>query len=96
MYKRQAYWRTLHSDEGASFDCVLDMRADDIQPQVTWGTSPEMVVSIGDKVPNPAAEKDPARREGMERALKYMGLEANTPMSEIAIDKVFILSLIHI
>ena len=85
-----AYWRTLHSDEGASFDCVLDMRADDIQPQVTWGTSPEMVVSIGDKVPNPAAEKDPARREGMERALKYMGLEANTPMSEIAIDKVFI------
>ncbi len=85
-----AYWRTLHSDEGAEFDCVLDMRADDVQPQVTWGTSPEMVVSIGDKVPDPAQEKDAAKREGMERALKYMGLQANTPMTEIAIDKVFI------
>ena len=85
-----SYWRTLHSEEGAQFDCVLDMRAEDIQPQVTWGTSPEMVVAIGDKVPDPAAEKDPARREGMERALKYMGLEANTPMSKITIDKVFI------
>lgn len=85
-----AYWRTLHSEEGAQFDCVLDMRAEDIQPQVTWGTSPEMVVAIGDKVPDPAAEKDPARREGMERALKYMGLDANTPMNKISIDKVFI------
>ena len=85
-----SYWRTLHSEEGAQFDCVLDMRAEDIQPQVTWGTSPEMVVAIGDRVPDPAAEKDPARREGMERALKYMGLEANTPMSKITIDKVFI------
>ncbi len=85
-----AYWRTLRSDEGASFDCVLDMRAEDIQPQVTWGTSPEMVVAIGDKVPDPAGEKDQARREGMERALKYMGLTANTPISEIVIDKVFI------
>ena len=85
-----AYWRTLHSDEGAAFDCVLDMRAEDIAPQVTWGTSPEMVVSIGDSVPDPAQEKDQARREGMERALQYRGLQANTPISSIAIDKVFI------
>ena len=85
-----AYWRTLHSDEGAEFDCVLDMRAEEIQPQVTWGTSPEMVVAIGDKVPDPASETNQARREGMERALIYMGLKANTPMREIAIDKVFI------
>ena len=85
-----AYWRTLHSDEGAQFDCLLEMRAEDIEPQVTWGTSPEMVVAIGDKVPDPASEKNQARREGMERALSYMGLTANTPISDIAIDKVFI------
>ncbi|MBK7356870.1 3-isopropylmalate dehydratase large subunit [Propionivibrio sp.] len=84
------HWRTLHSDEGAVFDCVLEMRAEDIQPQVTWGTSPEMVVSIGDRVPDPSREMDIARREGMERALHYMGLKANTPISEIVIDKVFI------
>ena len=85
-----AHWRTLHSDEGAEFDCASEMRAEDIQPQVTWGTSPEMVVAIGDKVPDPAGEEDAARREGMERALNYMGLQANTPISAIAIDKVFI------
>ena len=85
-----AYWRTLHSDEGAQFDCLLEMRAEDIEPQVTWGTSPEMVVAIGDKIPDPASEKNQARREGMERALSYMGLTANTPISDIAIDKVFI------
>jgi 3-isopropylmalate/(R)-2-methylmalate dehydratase large subunit len=85
-----AYWRTLHSDQGASFDCVLDMRAEEIEPQVTWGTSPEMVVAIGGAVPDPANETDQARREGIERALKYMGLSANTPITAIAIDKVFI------
>ena len=85
-----AYWRTLHSDEGAQFDCVLDLDAAEIQPQVTWGTSPEMVVPVGGKVPDPAAEKDQAKREGMERALKYMGLAANMPITDIAIDKVFI------
>ena len=85
-----AVWRTLRSDEGASFDCEFEMRAEDIEPQVTWGTSPEMVVSIGDKVPDPAAEKDPARREGIERALKYMGLTANMPIKEILLDKIFI------
>ena len=85
-----AYWRTLHSDEGAQFECVLDLRADDIQPQVTWGTSPEMVVAIDACVPDPVKEKDPVRREGMERALQYMGLNPNTPIKAIKIDKVFI------
>ncbi|MFN6323670.1 MAG: 3-isopropylmalate dehydratase large subunit [Burkholderiales bacterium] len=85
-----AYWRTLHSDAGAHFDQVVELRAEDIKPQVTWGTSPEMVVSINDLVPDPALESDPVKREGMERALKYMGLQADTPIKEIAIDKVFI------
>lgn len=85
-----AYWRTLHSDEGAEFDCVIDMRAEDIEPQVTWGTSPEMVVPVGGRVPNPAAESDPVKREGMERALQYMGLQADTPMCDIPVDKIFI------
>ena len=85
-----AYWRTLHSDEGAKFDSIVELSAADIAPQVTRGTSPEMVVAIGDKVPDPSAERDASRRDGMERALKYMGLKANTPISEIAIDKVFI------
>lgn len=85
-----AYWRTLNSDAGAKFDAVVDLLAEDIQPQVTWGTSPEMVVAIGDNVPDPAREKDPVKREGMERALQYMGLNANLPIKSIKIDKVFI------
>jgi len=85
-----AYWRTLHSDEGATFDSVVEINAADIKPQVTWGTSPEMVLSIEDIVPNPAAEKDPVKRSGMERALSYMGLTAGTPINEIKVDKVFI------
>ena len=85
-----AYWRTLHSDDGATFDSVLEMSAEAIAPQVTWGTSPEMVVAIGDKVPDPASAPDQARREAIERALGYMGLAANTPIRDIAIDKVFI------
>lgn len=85
-----AYWRTLHSDAGASFDRTVTLRAEDIRPQVTWGTSPEMVVPVDAVVPDPARENDPVKREGMERALKYMGLQANTPMTSIAIDKVFI------
>ncbi|MDY0072705.1 MAG: 3-isopropylmalate dehydratase large subunit [Thauera sp.] len=85
-----AYWRTLHSDDGAQFDQVVELKAEDIQPQVTWGTSPEMVTTIDGRVPDPAAESDAVRREGMVRALKYMGLEANTPISEIAVDQVFI------
>ena len=85
-----AHWRTLHSDAGAQFDKIVDWRAEDILPQLTWGTSPEMVVSILDQVPDPAREKDPVRRENIERALHYMGLTPNLPMSSIKIDKVFI------
>ena len=85
-----AYWRTLVSDEGARFDREVAIDAAALKPQVTWGTSPEMVVSIEDRVPDPAAEKDPVRREAMERALEYMGLDPRTPMTDIAIDKVFI------
>jgi len=85
-----AYWRTLRSDEGAVFDRVVDLAAADIVPQVTWGTSPEMVVPVTATVPDPAKEADPVRREGMERALQYMGLTPNTPITSIAIDKVFI------
>lgn len=88
--KAVAYWRTLHSDPGAQFDRVLTLKAEDIRPQVTWGTSPEMVVGIDAVVPDPAKEVDPVKREGMERALQYMGLNPNTPIQNIAIDKVFI------
>ncbi|NYT70236.1 3-isopropylmalate dehydratase large subunit [Pusillimonas noertemannii] len=84
------YWKTLHSDEGAHFDRVIELDAAEITPQVSWGTSPEMVLSVDAQVPDPAGEKDEVRRAGMERALQYMGLEANTPMTEIHVDKVFI------
>ena len=85
-----AYWRTLHSDDGAKFDRVVTIEAREIRPQVTWGTSPEMVVTIEDRVPDPDKEKDAVKREGMERALLYMGLKPNTPLTEVSIDKVFI------
>ena len=85
-----AYWRTLHSDAGAKFDAVVELDAAQIRPQVTWGTSPEMVTDIDGRVPDPAGITDPVKRHDMERALKYMGLAANTAISEIKIDKVFI------
>jgi 3-isopropylmalate/(R)-2-methylmalate dehydratase large subunit len=85
-----ADWRTLRSDPDARFDAEVEIRAETLKPQVTWGTSPEMVTTIDDRVPDPDAEKDPVRREGIERALKYMGLKPNTPIAEIRIDKVFI------
>ena len=85
-----AYWRTLVSVEGARFDRVVDIDVASLKPQVTWGTSPEMVVSIEDRVPDPDREKDPAKREAIERALTYMGLEPNTPMTDIRVDKIFI------
>ena len=85
-----AHWRTLHSDPGAPFDRVITLKAEDIRPQVTWGTSPEMVVPVDAVVPDPSREADPVKREGMERALQYMGLSPNTPIKDIAIDKVFI------
>jgi 3-isopropylmalate/(R)-2-methylmalate dehydratase large subunit len=85
-----AYWRTLVSDDDAKFDATVILNGDDIQPQVTWGTSPEMVVGIDGRVPDPANESDATKKGSMERALQYMGLQANTPMNEISIDKVFI------
>jgi 3-isopropylmalate/(R)-2-methylmalate dehydratase large subunit len=85
-----AYWRTLRSDPGAKFDTVIRIDASGLKPYVSWGTSPEMVVTIEDRVPDPDKEKDAVRREGMERALTYMGLQPDTPMDKIAIDKVFI------
>ncbi len=84
------YWKTLVSDEGASFDRELIVDAASIEPQVTWGTSPEMVTGISSVVPDPEQEPDPVKSEGMQRALDYMGLKANTRISDICIDKVFI------
>ncbi|QWE17837.1 3-isopropylmalate dehydratase large subunit [Polynucleobacter corsicus] len=84
------YWRTLHSDSDAQFDAVVELRAEEIAPQVTWGTSPEMVLAISDRVPDPEKERDANKRSAMERALEYMGLVPNTPLSNISIDKVFI------
>ncbi|MFN7608189.1 MAG: aconitase family protein, partial [Ralstonia sp.] len=72
------------------FDRVVELRAEEIRPQVSWGTSPEMVVSIEDRVPDPDKEKDPNKRNAMERALEYMGLQPNVAISDINIDKVFI------
>jgi len=85
-----AYWRTLHSDDGARFDQVIRLDAAQIKPQVTWGTSPEMVVPVDGRVPDPAAISDAVKRNDAERALLYMGLAANTPVSAIKVDKVFI------
>ena len=85
-----AHWRTLQSDPGASFDAVVEIDANDLRPQVTWGTSPEMVLSIGDRVPDPDNEKDAVKRGAIERALAYMGLEPNKAITDIVVDKVFI------
>ena len=85
-----AYWRTRKSDPDAKFDREVTLDAREIRPHVTWGTSPEMVVSVEDRVPDPDKEKDSLRREGMERALQYMGLKPRTPITDIKIDKVFI------
>ncbi|MEO8303805.1 MAG: 3-isopropylmalate dehydratase large subunit [Betaproteobacteria bacterium] len=85
-----ANWRTLASDDGAKFDTVVVIDAGALTPQVTWGTSPEMVVAIDGRVPDPDREKDPTRREGMERALVYMGLVPGTPIADLMIDRVFI------
>jgi 3-isopropylmalate/(R)-2-methylmalate dehydratase large subunit len=85
-----AYWKTLHTDSGAEFDAVVTLSAEDIQPQVTWGTSPEMVVSIDGRVPSLDLAKNEVQRADWERAYAYMGLTPNTPINEINIDKVFI------
>ena len=84
------YWKTLKSDDGAKFDVTVEMRGEDIPPQVTWGTSPEMVASIDGRVPDPDREKDAGKRDGIERALVYMGLKPNLLITDIFVDKVFI------
>jgi 3-isopropylmalate/(R)-2-methylmalate dehydratase large subunit len=83
-------WRDLHSDAGAIFDKTIIFNAADIKPQVTWGTSPEMVVAIDGNVPDPSQEADLVKRNGMERALVYMGLKANQAITDIMLDRVFI------
>ncbi len=88
--KAVAYWKTLHSDAKAKFDTVVKLNAADIRPQVTWGTSPEMVVSVDDEVPNPETVENQAKATGMKRALEYMGLKAGTAIQNIQLDKVFI------
>ncbi len=85
-----AYWKTLHSDAGAHFDTVVALDAAQIQPQVTWGTSPEMVLGVDARVPDPDQEKDTNKRAAMERALTYMGLQPGKPLSDVFVDKVFI------
>ena len=85
-----AYWRTLKSDPDAKFDREVTLDAREIKPHVTWGTAPDMVVAVDDTVPDPDREKDSTRREGMERALTYMGLEPRTRMTDIKLDKIFI------
>jgi 3-isopropylmalate/(R)-2-methylmalate dehydratase large subunit len=84
------YWRSLVSDPDAHFDKVVHIDAAKIKPQVTWGTSPEMVVAIDNLVPNPDSVADTVKAEGMRKALTYMGLEAGTPINQIKVDKVFI------
>ncbi|QBI00333.1 3-isopropylmalate dehydratase large subunit [Pseudoduganella albidiflava] len=84
------YWRTLHTEPGAKFDMVVTLDAAEIKPQVTWGTSPEMVVPVDGRVPDPDQEKDTVKREAMEKALVYMDLKPNTAIEDIRIDKVFI------
>jgi len=88
--KAVAYWKTLHSDADAVFDQVIEMDAAEIPPQVTWGTSPEMVTSINDRVPDPSGADSDVRTEGMQRALEYMDLKAGTPITDIKLDRVFI------
>ena len=88
--KAIAYWRTLRSDEGVKYNQVVKMDAAIIKPQVTWGTSPEMVTTVDGRVPDPLQIADSVKRKDMERALKYMGLAPNTLISEIYLDKIFI------
>jgi len=90
LEQAMSYWRTLRSDPDATWDAVVELDASTIRPQVTWGTSPEMVLSIEDRVPDPDREKDPNKRGAIERALQYMALEPNKPIADILIDKVFI------
>ena len=84
------FWQTLPSDEGAAYDKEVVLKAEEIEPQVTWGTSPQDVVPITGAVPNPKSVEDANRRMAMEQSLVYMGLEPGTPMADVKIDKVFV------
>src|SRR5690625_2422804 len=84
------YWQTLHSDEGAHFDRIVEIDARNVKPQVTWGTSPEMVLAVDDAVPDPELERDNLKRAAIERALEYMGLTPRQRITDIKLDKVFI------
>lgn len=84
------HWKTLHSDQDAVFDKVVELDGASIKPQVSWGTSPEMVASVDGFVPDPDKEQDPIKREGIVRALKYMGLQANMAITDIKLDRIFI------
>ena len=86
----QTYWRSLHSDVDAHFDAVVELDAGTLTPQITWGTSPEMVLGVNDRVPDPEREKDSNRRGAIERALAYMGLTPGKALNDLYIDKVFI------
>jgi 3-isopropylmalate/(R)-2-methylmalate dehydratase large subunit len=88
--KAVAWWNTLHSDPDAVFDRVVEFDAARIEPQVTWGTSPEMVTTVNGRVPDPAGAPSEVKRNDWVRALEYMGLAAGTPLTEVAVDKVFI------
>ena len=85
-----AFWKTLHSDDGAHFDAVIELDGASIEPQVTWGTSPEMVAPVNAKVPSPDDFNDPVKRSACERALSYMGLNAGQSITDIQLDRVFI------
>ncbi|HGU9804846.1 TPA: 3-isopropylmalate dehydratase large subunit [Citrobacter freundii] len=85
-----AYWKTLQTDEDATFDSVITLQAEEIAPQVTWGTNPGQVISVNDNIPDPASFADPVERASAEKALAYMGLKPGIPLTEVAIDKVFI------
>ena len=84
------YWKSLRTDSNAKFDKEINLTAEEISPMVTWGTSPQDVVTIDGKIPNPNNEKDADKKNSMKRSLKYMGLKADVPMNKIKIDKVFI------
>jgi 3-isopropylmalate/(R)-2-methylmalate dehydratase large subunit len=88
--RAEAYWRTLHSDADAEFDRVIEIDAAEIRPQVSWGTSPEMVVPVDGTLPDPERESDPVKRSGMERAYEYMDLRPGMHVADIPLDRVFI------
>ena len=88
--KAMEYWKNLKTDEGAKFDKEIDLQAEEILPMITWGTSPQDVITIDEKVPNPQNEKDEDRKNSLERSLNYMGLKPNMAAKDIKIDKVFI------